>query len=164
MILSYKPISVQIQQKRHQNNVHERCSSLSTIEFVGNKATGQISKRVLQENEERQIFQKTNISYPLVRIRMCVSGSKKYSIKFGMLYFLVTLVLRFTFLPYYRWIKQARGQRTQVKMDAILAFLFARFELVWFLLWDCNCCLLTPFCLFSNKIFVSRNYKIWLNA
>ena len=97
MILSYKPISVQIQQKRHQNNVHERCSSLSTVEFVGNKATGQISKRVLQENEERQIFQKTNISYPLVRIRMCVSGSKKYSIKFGMLYFLVTLVLRFTF-------------------------------------------------------------------
>ena len=72
MILSYKPISVQIQQKRHQNNVHERCSSLSTVEFVGNKATGQISKQVLQENEERQIFQKTNISYPLVRIRMCV--------------------------------------------------------------------------------------------
>ena len=32
--------------------------------FVGNKAKGRISKRVLQENITRQIFQKTNISYP----------------------------------------------------------------------------------------------------
>ena len=34
--------------------------------FVGNKAKGRISKRVFQENKTRQIFRKTNISYPLV--------------------------------------------------------------------------------------------------
>ena len=32
--------------------------------LVGNNAKWQISKRVLQENKARQIFQKTNISYP----------------------------------------------------------------------------------------------------
>ena len=31
--------------------------------IVGNKAKGQISKRVLQENEARQISRKTKISY-----------------------------------------------------------------------------------------------------
>ena len=35
--------------------------------YVGNKAKGRISKRVFQENKARQIFKKTNISYPLVR-------------------------------------------------------------------------------------------------
>ena len=39
--------------------------------FVGNKAERRISKRVFQENEARQIFQKTNISY------LCESGGKK---------------------------------------------------------------------------------------
>ena len=37
------------------------------IGFVGNKAKGRISKRVFQENKARQIFRKTNISYPLIR-------------------------------------------------------------------------------------------------
>ena len=32
--------------------------------FVSNKAKGRVSKRVLQENQARQIFCKTNISYP----------------------------------------------------------------------------------------------------
>ena len=32
--------------------------------FVDNKAKGQISKWVFQENKARQIFRKTNISYP----------------------------------------------------------------------------------------------------
>ena len=36
--------------------------------FVGNKAKGRISKRMLQENKARQIFRKTNISYPLICI------------------------------------------------------------------------------------------------
>ena len=36
-------------------------------EIVGNKAKGRISKRVFQENKAHQIFQKTNISYPLIR-------------------------------------------------------------------------------------------------
>ena len=37
--------------------------------FVGNKAKWWISKRVFQENKARQIFRKTNISYPLIRTR-----------------------------------------------------------------------------------------------
>ena len=32
--------------------------------FVGNRAKGRISKRVFQEDKARQIFRKTNISYP----------------------------------------------------------------------------------------------------
>ena len=32
--------------------------------FVGNKAKGRISKRMLQENKARQIFRKRSISYP----------------------------------------------------------------------------------------------------
>ena len=40
--------------------------------FVGNKAKGRMSKRVFQENKARQIFRKTNISYPLIRTRTCV--------------------------------------------------------------------------------------------
>ena len=39
--------------------------------FVGNKAKGRILKRVFQENKARQIFRKTNISYPLIRTRTC---------------------------------------------------------------------------------------------
>ena len=42
-------------------------------DFVGNKPKGRISKRVFQENKVRQIFRKTNISYPLIR----TSGGKK---------------------------------------------------------------------------------------
>ena len=33
---------------------------------MGNKATRRISKRMFQENKSRQIFRKTNISYPLI--------------------------------------------------------------------------------------------------
>ena len=39
------------------------------VAFVGNKAKGRISKRVFQENKVRQIFRKTNISYPLICLR-----------------------------------------------------------------------------------------------
>ena len=38
------------------------------LEFVSNKAKGQISKRVFQEKKAHQIFQKMNIFYPLVHI------------------------------------------------------------------------------------------------
>ena len=67
--------------------------------IVSNKAKGRISKRVFQENKARQIFRKTNISYPV-----CISGGKKCSFfgKFGVLCFLETPVLRFPLLPYYR--------------------------------------------------------------
>ena len=40
-------------------------------EFDGKKAKGRISKRVFQENKARKIFQKTNISYPLISTRTC---------------------------------------------------------------------------------------------
>ena len=38
-------------------------------EIVSIKVKGRISKRVFQENKARQIFQKTNISYPMIRPR-----------------------------------------------------------------------------------------------
>ena len=41
------------------------------LKNVGNKTKGRISKRGFQENKARHIFQKTNISYPLMRTRMC---------------------------------------------------------------------------------------------
>ena len=41
------------------------------FEFVGNKTKGRISKRVFQENKARQIFWKTNISYPLKSTDTC---------------------------------------------------------------------------------------------
>ena len=37
--------------------------------FVGNKAKGRISKRSLEENKARQIFQKNEHFLPRVRIR-----------------------------------------------------------------------------------------------
>ena len=40
-------------------------------DLVGTNAKGRISKRVFQENKARQIFRITNISYPLIRTRMC---------------------------------------------------------------------------------------------
>ena len=64
-------------------------------DHVGNKAKERISKRELQENKARQIFRKTNV---------CVSGGKKWSFsgKFHVFCFLVTPVLSFALLPYYR--------------------------------------------------------------
>ena len=44
---------------------------MSTCYLVGNKAKGQISKRVFQEKKARQIFWKMNISYPLIHKRIC---------------------------------------------------------------------------------------------
>ena len=37
--------------------------------FIGNKAKGRTSKRVLQENKAREIFQKINIFNPLISTR-----------------------------------------------------------------------------------------------
>ena len=44
---------------------------LSDNNYVSNKAKGRIRKRLFQENKVRQIFRKTNISYPLIRTRTC---------------------------------------------------------------------------------------------
>ena len=65
---------------------------------VGNKAKGLISKRVFQENKARQIFRKTNISYPLIRV----------------ISFIKTPVLRFTLFPYYR-------QNNMIKVSKFIA-------------------------------------------
>ena len=39
------------------------------LKFFGNKPKERISKRVFQENKARKCFEKTNISYPLIRTR-----------------------------------------------------------------------------------------------
>ena len=46
-------------------------TSLFKNSIVGNKAKGRISKRVFQERKARQHFQKTNISYPMIRTPTC---------------------------------------------------------------------------------------------
>ena len=45
-------------------------------QFFGNKAKERISKRVFQENKARQIFRKTNISYPQIRTRPHIEASQ----------------------------------------------------------------------------------------
>ena len=83
---------------------------VKNLELVGNKAKRRILKRVFQENVARQIFRKTNISYPLRGFRckgisyVCVSGGKKCSLfeKFNALCFFVTPVLKFALLDFYR--------------------------------------------------------------
>ena len=45
--------------------------TLTTKQFVGNKAKERISKRVFQESKARQNFRKTNISYLLIRTPVC---------------------------------------------------------------------------------------------
>ena len=53
----------------HWNQTFTRklLKSLFFLHIVGNKAKGQISKWVFQENKVRQIFRKTNFSYPLMQ-------------------------------------------------------------------------------------------------
>ena len=80
-------------------------SNKAKCDVVGNKAKGRISKRVLKENKARQISEKTNISYPLIRTGTCAyQGVRNVCFfgKFGVLCFLLTPVLRFALLPYYR--------------------------------------------------------------
>ena len=80
--------------------------------FVGNMAKGRISKRVFQENKARQIFQKTNHSYPLIYLRVRIRGKKcSFFGRFGVLSFIETPVLRFALLPYYRRL-MVRRERT----------------------------------------------------
>ena len=78
-------------------------------EFVGNKAKGQISKRVLQETKHATFSDKQKFLTPDTHMCACVLGGKKCSLfgKFGVLCFLVTPVLRFDFLPYCRGITKS---------------------------------------------------------
>ena len=54
---------------------------------------GESQNGCFKKNKARQIFRKTNISYPLIRTHTWESG---------VLCFLVTPILRFALLPYYR--------------------------------------------------------------
>ena len=49
---------------RSQFSINIYLSSIEEHIFVDNKTTGQILKRMFQENKVCQIFQKTKISYP----------------------------------------------------------------------------------------------------
>ena len=52
------------------SNKLQMFSHANKLQTSGNKGKGRISKR-LQENKARQIFRKTNISYPLIRTHTC---------------------------------------------------------------------------------------------
>ena len=59
------------------------------------KPRGRISKRVLQENKARQIFRKTNISFPNTHMHVCISGEEMFVFrKMLHVWFLETPVLR----------------------------------------------------------------------
>ena len=60
------PIRLKTQSKpSSKSKLNQRACHLSgNHDFVGNKAKGRISKRVFEENKERQIFRKTNIFLP----------------------------------------------------------------------------------------------------
>ena len=71
-------------------------------QFVGNKAKGRISKRVLQENKAPNFPENEHFLPSDTHTYVCVLGGKKCLLfgKFGVVYFLATTVFRFTFLPY----------------------------------------------------------------
>ena len=56
--------------KNHSASLKVELVYLS-LYLVDKKAKWRISKQVFQENKSRQIFRKTNISYPLVRKGTC---------------------------------------------------------------------------------------------
>ena len=70
--------------------------------YVGNKIKGRISKRVFHENKARQIFRKTNISYPLIRT-CAYQGVRnvRFSENLACFVFFETPVLRFALSLYY---------------------------------------------------------------
>ena len=75
------------------------------FEIVGNKAEMRIAKRMFQENKAHQVFRKTNIFYPLIRLRTCAyqgAINVRFSENLCVLCFLETPVLRFALLLYYR--------------------------------------------------------------
>ena len=84
-----------------------RFSSRVKVFNVVNKTKGRMSKRVFQESKALQIFWKTNISYPLIRTRTCVSRKEstpnfpKKRTFLNPFCILETPVLRFVLLPYY---------------------------------------------------------------
>ena len=79
---------------------HQRLDDRSSVI----KGKGRISKRVFRENEARQIFRKNkHFLPPDTHTYVCASGVKgcSFFVKFLVLCFLETLVLRFALLLYY---------------------------------------------------------------
>ena len=64
---------------------------VTALQVVGNKVKRRISNRVFQENKARQIFRKTNISYPLICGCSCVYQGVRILEKLGVLCFLETV-------------------------------------------------------------------------
>ena len=63
------------------------------MQIVVNRAKGRISKRVFQENKARQIFRKTNFSYPLIRTRT-YNIDNIYNIELGTIFTYFKLYIR----------------------------------------------------------------------
>ena len=88
----------------------QKCKELTHVEqFVSNKVKGQISKRVFHENKARRIFRKTNISNAL-----CCAYQEAKNVKFDVLCFLETPVLRLALLPYYRRVNQLKTKCSEI--------------------------------------------------
>ena len=87
--------------------------------IVCNNAKRRILKRVLLKNKARQILRKTYFWPPAMHMHVCVSGGKKcwFFRKFGMLCFLLTPVLRFALLPYYKRGEMLRGSFFRMEIN-----------------------------------------------
>ena len=83
---------------KHFNGNGTSCD-IPQSEFVGNKAEGRISKRVLQSKQSTPSFLKNEHFLP--------PDKCSFFRKFGVLCFLVTPVFRFALLRYYRRITKS---------------------------------------------------------
>ena len=70
--VSRVPSSIQYVYPVTRPDQHLDRSEILALQYVSNKAQGRISKRVFHKNKARKILPKKNISYPLIRTRMCV--------------------------------------------------------------------------------------------
>ena len=77
---------------------------------------------MLQENKARQIFRKTNISYPPIRMRTCsYQGIRDVRFLENLArFFLVTPVLRFALLLYYRRLYESSGANVLIWYPSVI--------------------------------------------
>ena len=89
--------SIDLQQRKNKFHIlfYTDAFTQYSSEFVGNKAKGQISKRVFYENKARQILKKTNIFCAYQGVKN-VRFQENLTCRF-----LETPVLRFALLPFY---------------------------------------------------------------
>ena len=71
---------------------------------MGNKVKGQISKHVIRKQSMQNFRKSEHFLQPDMQMCVCISWVEKcfFFGKFDALCFLVTPVLRFSFLPYYQ--------------------------------------------------------------